>query len=505
MAEIPFKKVLIANRSEIAVRVINACRVLGLKTVSVYSDADRNAKHRWMADESVHIGAAPPTQSYLNVARIIEAARSTNAGAIHPGYGFLSEKPELAEACLAAGIVFVGPSAENIRLMGDKLESRRRMIAANVPVTPGMSSVGDDPDAFSRVASEIGYPVLVKASAGGGGKGMRIVRSESELKDAVESARRESEAAFGDNRVYIEKYLQRPRHIEFQVFADSHGNCVHLFERECSIQRRHQKIIEESPSTALTPELRMRMGTAAVRAAQSVKYVNAGTVEFLLDEQKNYYFLEMNTRIQVEHPITEVVTGTDLVVEQLRVAAGLPLSELVMKPIQRGHAIECRIYAEDGENNFMPSTGTILQYSEPAGPGIRVDSGVALGSEISIDYDPIMAKLIVHAPTRPLAIAKMQAALHDYNILGVRTSKRLMVDVLKHDDFRSGKTHTGFLDELKHRSELQSEAKAALVPVAACAAAVAGVASSSAGTVTMSSTHEAPTVWQQLGNWEIGR
>ncbi|MEA1981358.1 MAG: biotin carboxylase N-terminal domain-containing protein, partial [candidate division Zixibacteria bacterium] len=415
-----FKKILVANRSEIAVRVMNACKVLGIPSVAVYSEADKNSKHRIFADESVHIGPPPPRESYLDIEKIIKAAKETGCDAIHPGYGFLAENPEFGKRCTDEKITFIGPSPDAIKLLGNKVESRIKMEEAKIPLIPGMKSIGKSIEEFKKAADEAGYPVMIKAAAGGGGKGMRVVYAPDELQDAVETSKREALNAFNDDTVYLEKYIVNPRHIEFQILADSHGNTIHLFERECSIQRRHQKIIEETPSVALNDELRSRMGADAVKVAQAANYVNAGTVEFLLDETGHYYFLEMNTRIQVEHPITEMVVGVDLVVEQIRIAAGEKISDSFKNLTQRGHAIECRIYAEDGENNFMPSTGNVLFYSEPAGPGIRVDSGIQNGVEITIDYDPILAKLIVHAPDRNSAILKMIDALNNYKILGVK-------------------------------------------------------------------------------------
>ena len=383
-----FNKILVANRSEIAVRVMNACKVLGIPSVAVYSEADANSKHRRYADEAVFIGPPPPRESYLDIEKIIEAAKSTGCDAIHPGYGFLAENPLLPQRCAEEGIKFIGPSAEAMKLLGNKIQSRIKMAEANIPLIPGMKSSGADFNEVVKAAEEAGYPVMIKAAAGGGGKGMRVVHEPSMLKESFEAAQREAKNAFNDETVYLEKYIANPRHIEFQVLADTHGNCIHVFERECSIQRRHQKIIEETPSVALDDVRRAVMGADAVKVAQTADYTNAGTVEFLLDESGNYYFLEMNTRIQVEHPVTEMVTGTDLVVEQIRIAAGQPLSEELQKLTQRGHAIECRIYAEDGENNFMPSTGKVIHYSEPSGPGIRVDSGIGAGAEIRYRLRP---------------------------------------------------------------------------------------------------------------------
>jgi len=496
-----FNKILVANRSEIAVRVMNACRVLGIPCVAVYSDADLNAKHRWYADEAVHIGAPPPRESYLDIEKIINAAKEAGCDAIHPGYGFLAENPILAQRCIDEGITFIGPSPDAIRLLGNKVESRVKMADAGIPLIPGMKGNETDYAVFLEAATTAGYPVMIKAAAGGGGKGMRVVHRPEDLEDAIDAAKREAGNAFGDDTVYLEKYIVNPRHIEFQVMADHHGNTAHVFERECSIQRRHQKIIEETPSVALDDALRAKMGADAVRVAQAADYTNAGTVEFLLDESKNYYFLEMNTRIQVEHPITEMVTGVDLVVEQIRIAAGEPISEPFKNLTQRGHAIECRIYAEDGEQNFMPSTGRIVHYSEPAGPGIRVDSGVVAGVDITIDYDPIMAKLIVHAPSRELAIAKMIRALNEYKVLGVKSSKRFMIDVMSHENFVAGKTYTNFIEKHMGDRTLDTELYRDLAVAAAAAAAADRPAATASGGGTKAGY---PSPWEMIGAWEIG-
>jgi acetyl-CoA carboxylase biotin carboxylase subunit len=496
-----FKKILVANRSEIAIRVMNACRTLSIPSVAVYSEADENSKHRWYADEAVLIGPPSPGESYLNIDAIIAAAKQTGADAIHPGYGFLAENPLLPLRCEGEGIVFIGPGPEAMRLLGNKIESRVKMAEVGVPLIPGMTGKAEDQSVFLKAAQEAGYPVIIKAAAGGGGKGMRVVNEASQLQSALEAARREAKGAFGDDTVYLEKYISNPRHVEFQVIADSKGECVHVFERECSIQRRHQKIIEETPSVALNPELRAKMGADAVKVAKAAHYTNAGTVEFLLDETGHYYFLEMNTRIQVEHPVTEMVTGVDLVVEQIRVAAGLPLSSQLKSLSQRGHAIECRIYAEDGENGFMPSTGAVVHYTEPTGPGVRVDSGIMQGSEITIHYDPIMAKLIVHAPTRELAIAKMIDALNNYKILGVKTSKRFMIDVLLHPDFAAGKTYTNFIE--KHMQDRNGPSNGDR-EIAAVAAAVAQMTTPRAVAAGGGGAEELPTPWQLIGSWQIG-
>jgi len=497
-----FNKILIANRSEIAVRVMHACRTLGIPTVAVYSDADIKSKHRMLADESVHIGAAAPLESYLNFEKIINAAKSTGCDALHPGYGFLSENAAFAEHCRREKIKFIGPSPEAMRIMGDKVASRIAADKAGVPIVPGMESTSNDIKVFIQFAKEVGYPVLIKASAGGGGKGMRAVGSEKDLQSAIEAAQREAKNAFGDERVYLEKLLIYPRHIEFQILADEHGNCIHLFERECSIQRRHQKIIEETPSVALDDDLRARMGADAVIVAQAANYANAGTVEFLLDQEGNYYFLEMNTRLQVEHPITEMVTGIDLVVEQIRIAAGQRLNPDLKNAVQRGHAIECRIYAEDGDNNFLPSSGKILFYREPTGPGIRVDSGVLNDSEISTNYDPIMAKLIVHAPDRTTAISKMIDALNNYKIIGVKTPRHVMADILKHSEFVQGKTHTSFIE--KNLSNRSNNGKN--LQYLAVAAATAFSVLHSKQRLLSSSKGDAsiPSPWIMLGSWSIG-
>jgi acetyl-CoA carboxylase biotin carboxylase subunit len=497
-----FDKILIANRSEIAVRVINACKTLGIPSVAVYSDADAGSKHRLLADESVHIGPSAPRESYLAIDRIVAAAKEVGADAIHPGYGFLAENPRFAEACGAAGITFIGPTPNAIRLLGNKVESRVKMADAGVPLIPGMKGAETDVKLYQEMAAKVGYPVMIKAAAGGGGKGMRVVHDDNQLVEAIDAARREAKNAFDDDTVYLEKYIVNPRHIEFQVLADHHGTTVHVFERECSIQRRHQKIIEETPSVALDDSLRQKMGADAVKVAQTAGYTNAGTVEFLLDESKHYYFLEMNTRIQVEHPITEMVTGTDLVVEQIRIAADLPLSDQFRRLSQRGHAIECRIYAEDGENNFMPSTGTVVHYSEPSGPGIRIDSGIRRGGEVTINYDPIMAKLIVHAPDRNLAIRKMIDALNQYKILGVKTSKRFMIDVLDHPEFAAGRTYTNFIERhMGGRDVTHTEFQGMALAAAAAASQSGSGTSQAAGAGGRVSR---PTPWQTLGSMQIG-
>ena len=442
-----FKKILIANRGEIAIRIMRACKELGIQTVADYSDADKNSQHMQYADEAIHIGAASPKESYLNMDVLIRAALDSNAGAIHPGYGFLSENASFAGKVASANLTFIGPSVDSIRAMGDKAESKRMMKQAGVPTVPGMEDLESESD-FQKAAKEIGYPVLVKAAAGGGGKGMRVVNEEDELKESIEGARREALNAFGDERLLIERYIPNAHHIEFQVFGDQYGHLVHLFERECSVQRRHQKIIEETPSLLLTPELRAQMGEAAVKAARAVGYYNAGTVEFIFDPTNStFYFLEMNTRLQVEHPVTELTTGLDLVQWQIRVAAGERFPYQQEQITQHGHAIECRIYAEDPANGFLPSTGKLLQYIEPRGPGLRVDSGFIAGDEVTRFYDPLLAKLIVHAENRETAIQRMQAALKEYVVHGVITNIDFLQAVLSHLDFANGQITTRWVEQ----------------------------------------------------------
>jgi acetyl-CoA carboxylase biotin carboxylase subunit len=431
-------KVLVANRGEIAVRVIRACRELGMQSVAVYSDADARAVHAREADEAIHIGASPSAESYLVGQRIIEAALRAGAQAIHPGYGFLSEREWFARAVTDAGLLFVGPPADAIAAMGSKTAARTLAIAAGTPVVPGTTKPLSDAAEAARIAEEFGYPILLKAAAGGGGKGMRVVREKSELAPSLDAARREAKSSFGDDAVYVEKYIERPRHVEIQILGDAHGTMLYLGERECSVQRRHQKMIEEAPSVAVTPELRARMGEAAVRAASAAGYVNAGTCEFLLAANGEFYFLEMNTRIQVEHPVTELVTGIDLVQWQLRIAAGekLPFRQADIAP--RGWAIECRITSEDPANGFLPSTGRLDYVHLPSGPGIRWDGGVEAGSEVSLFYDPMIGKLIVWAPSRDAAIDRMRRALLELTISGVETSRDFHLRMMENAEFRRG-------------------------------------------------------------------
>lgn len=440
------KKILIANRGEIAVRIMATCREMGIQTVAIYSDADRNALHVREADEAYYIGPAPAAQSYLRIDTIVDVAKQSGAEAIHPGYGFLSENPTFVEACEKAGIIFIGPPAPAMRLMGSKIAAKQLAQSVGVPTIPGYNGEDQDDTVLISEAERIGFPLLIKASAGGGGKGMREVHTGANLREQLAGARREAQASFGDTTVFLERLIQQPRHVEIQVLGDTFGNLVHLGERECSIQRRHQKIVEESPSIALTPALRAEMGAAALRIARAAGYINAGTLEFLLDRDKQFYFLEMNTRLQVEHPVTELVTGIDLVRHQLQIAAGQPLGLSQEQINPRGHAIEVRLYAEDPENNFVPSTGTVTRYVKPAGPGIRVDSGIESGDEITQFYDPMIAKLIVFGEDRTTAIERLQAALKREAVFGVKTNSSLLLAIAKHPAFQEGHTFTSFLE-----------------------------------------------------------
>jgi acetyl-CoA carboxylase biotin carboxylase subunit len=446
------QKILIANRGEIAVRIIRACRDLGLASVAVFSESDRGARHVRMADEAVAIGPSPPRDSYLRIDTLIAAARATGADAVHPGYGFLAENPEFAAACARAGLTFIGPTAKAIELMGSKTAAREAARAAGVPIVPGTltplgAAAGDGE--LAAAARRVGYPIMVKAVAGGGGKGMRVVTRVEDLSGAVRAARSEAGSSFGDSAIYFERQLIRPRHIEVQILADQHGTVLPFVERECSIQRRHQKVIEETPSMAVSPRLRQRLTRAAAAVASSVGYTNAGTIEFLLDGQGRYYFLEMNTRLQVEHPITELVTGVDLVTWQIRIARGERLDVAPREAVTpRGHAIECRIYAEDPDTGFLPSPGRVLGLRAPDGPGVRDDSGVEAGSEISIYYDPLVSKLVAWGTTRAEAITRMTRALREYEVSGVRTSLPFFRWMLRQPAFARGEFHTGYLDEL---------------------------------------------------------
>jgi acetyl-CoA carboxylase biotin carboxylase subunit len=503
------KKILIANRGEIAVRVARACRDMGIPVAAVYSDADRASLHVLEADEAVRIGPAPALESYLNVDAVIAAARTVGADAIHPGYGFLAENWQFAKRCEDEGLTFIGPPSAALHLVGDKIRSRETMRGVGVPIIPGMLDAGGGDAACAAKAREMGYPVLVKASAGGGGKGMQVVRREEDLAGALATARRVAKSAFGDDTVYVEKLIERPRHVEFQVLADTHGNVVHLFERECSIQRRHQKIVEESPSTALTPELRARMGETAVKAAKACGYANAGTVEFLLAEDGRFYFLEVNARIQVEHPVTEFVTGVDLVREQILVASGRPLTLKQSDLSQRGHAIECRIYAEDPANDFLPSPGIVLGLREPAGPGVRHDCGIYEGWDVPVHYDPILSKLIVHAADRETARLRMLRALSDFVVLGIATTIDYLREIVASEAFAKGDTQTDFIE--KHMAPRGGGAKGA--PAAAEdggaleAALTAGALFLSAGSAPAAGggRRRERSPWDTLGDWSIGR
>lgn len=439
------KKILVANRGEIALRVMRSAREMGIKTVAIYSEADRNAPFVRYADEAVCIGPPPSSQSYLQADKIIEVCKELNVDGIHPGYGFLSENAEFARKVKTAGITFIGPSAEAMDMMGDKLSAKATAKKYNVPMIPGSDGAISDVTEATKLAKEIGFPLLIKASAGGGGKGMRLVEKESEVEEQMKLAISEAISAFGDGAVFIEKYAKGPRHIEIQVLADNHGNCVYLFERECSIQRRHQKVIEEAPSSVLTPELRKAMGESAVNVAKACNYSGAGTVEFLVDADMNFYFLEMNTRLQVEHPVTEMITGLDLVKEQIKVARGEKLSFKQDDLKINGHSIEVRVCAEDPANNFLPDIGKLKTYRIPSGPGVRVDDAFEEGMDIPIFYDPMIAKLVVHGKDRTDAISKMLRAIDDYEITGVETTLPFCSFVLQHDAFVSGKFDTGFI------------------------------------------------------------
>jgi acetyl-CoA carboxylase biotin carboxylase subunit len=498
------KKILVANRGEIAVRIIRACRDMGIPAVAIYSDADRTSLHVLEAEEALNVGPAPPLESYLNIDAVIEAARKAGADAIHPGYGFLAENSRFAARCEDEGITFIGPTSRALSLVGDKIRSRETMKAEGVPIIPGMLGKGADFSEYRTAAAEMGYPVLVKASAGGGGKGMTIVRSEDDLAGALEASSRVAMSAFGDDTVYIEKLIERPRHVEFQVLADTYGNVVHLFERECSIQRRHQKIVEESPSTALDDSLRARMGETAVRAARVVDYTNAGTVEFLLDEDGNFYFLEVNARVQVEHPVTEFVTGVDIVREQILVASGERLGFSQDELVQRGHAIECRIYAEDPRNGFLPSAGRVTLFREPSGPGVRHDCGIYAGWEVPVHYDPILSKLIVHAGDREGARRRMLRALSETAILGIETTIEYLRKIIANPAFAAGDTQTDFIE--RHMSDWESSDPAGdgdsdLADIALIAGALMLSTDRAPGSVV---EKRAVSPWDTLGGWRVG-
>ena len=500
-----FTKILIANRGEIAVRVIRACHEMGIAAVAVYSDVDRASLHVRKADEAYPIGPAAASESYLNMEKILDVAARSGADAIHPGYGFLSENAKFAQACADAGVKFIGPSAAAMDAMGSKTRARQAMERAGVPFVPGTSRGLESFEQAEQVAARIGYPVMLKAAAGGGGKGMRFVPAPEALKSALEGARSEAERSFGDGEVYLEKAMVNPRHIEMQVLADEHGNIVYLGERECSLQRRHQKVVEESPSPMVDADMRRRMGEVAVRVARAAGYTNAGTVEFLVDQQKNFYFLEMNTRLQVEHPVTELVTGLDLVQLQILIAAGERLAFTQDEVEIRGHAIECRIYAEDPDNNYFPSPGKITLLLEPSGPGVRRDSGIYEGWTVPMDYDPLLAKLIGYGTDRNQAISRLTRALNEYFVGGIKTNISLFRRILTDPDFRAAKMDTGFLDRLlkQKRTETAKDPKA--IEAAVIAAGVfALLGSGAAGSGELSSANETGNNKPSAAsNWKI--
>ena len=467
-----FKRILIANRGEIAVRVIRACREMGIESVAVYSDVDRRALHVRKADFAEYLGPAQASESYLNIPKILAAAKRSGAEAIHPGYGFLSENAKFARACREAGIVFIGPSPESMEMMGSKTKARQNMKKAGVPFVPGTDTGLKSAAEALEVAEKIGYPVMLKASAGGGGKGMRMVTSSKELASALETTQSEAQRAFGDSEVYIEKFIESPRHVEMQIFGDTHGNVIYLAELECSVQRRHQKVLEEAPCSFVDPDMRRRMGEVAVQVGKAANYVNAGTVEFLVDAHKNFYFLEMNTRLQVEHPVTEMVTGIDLVHLQFRIAAGEPLPIGQQDIVLRGHAIELRVYAEDPDNNFFPSPGRITRLISPSGPGLRRDSGMYEGWVVPLDYDPLLGKLIAYGENRTQVINRLRRALSEYFIGGIKTNISLFRRILLNPDFQAGKVDTGFLDRLLKEPIEGDERTARRVPIVALAAAI---------------------------------
>ncbi len=496
------QKILIANRGEIAIRIIRTCRELGVRAVAIYSEPDAESLHVRMADEAVCVGPASSSQSYLNIDAIVTAARKVNAEAVHPGYGFLAESAEFARAVTSAGLTFIGPTPEAMEIMGSKTSARRAAVAAGVPIVPGTVEPLSTAEEASATAEKFGYPVMLKAAAGGGGKGMRLVSDSADLRSAFETARTEAAAAFGDSSLYLEKAVERPRHIEIQLFADTHGNVVHLGERECSIQRRHQKVIEECPSPINDPDLRQRMGEAAVKLGQAVNYTGAGTVEFLLaDATRDFYFLEMNTRLQVEHPVTELATGLDLVREQFLVATGERLSFKQEDIHWQGHAIECRIYAEDPANNFFPSPGRITHLQEPAGPGVRVDSGVTRLSEVSIHYDPMIAKLAVWGRSRPEAIDRLRRALDEYDVSGITTTLPFFREVVRDEEFISGRLDTGFIARFNERraaAESQSTVSEVESDLAAIAAALS-YAASERETALRAATQTSASRWKKAG------
>ncbi|MGK2856835.1 MAG: acetyl-CoA carboxylase biotin carboxylase subunit [Thermoanaerobaculia bacterium] len=494
MASRLIRRLLVPNRGEIAVRIARSCREMGITSILACAEDDRATAFARSFDEVVSLGEGDARETYLNVEKIIDAARASGADAIHPGYGFLSERKSLAVACESAGVIFIGPRPDAIELMGSKSASRALMENLGVPVVPGYSGEDHSDAALIRESERVGFPLLVKASAGGGGKGMKIVAGPEELPLAIESGRREALKAFGDDRLLIERYIERPRHIEFQVFGDGEGNVIHLFERDCSIQRRHQKIVEESPATSFSAELRARMADAAVRAAAGVRYRSAGTVEFILDRDGSFYFLEMNTRLQVEHPVTEMVLGVDLVRAQIEVAQGNPVPWRQDELVQRGHAIECRIYAEDPDNGFLPQTGEVAYYREPSGAGIRVDSGIEAGSVVSVKYDPLLSKLIAHAETRELAIARLGRALDEYRILGTKTNLPYLRRIAGHAAWARGEVGTHFVAE--HEADLKPRALEGAVEIAAVISASGASAPARGGGL-----RAVASVWDTIGEF----
>jgi acetyl-CoA carboxylase biotin carboxylase subunit len=488
------EKLIVPNRGEIAVRIARACREMGIVSVLAHADDDDVRFVRRFFDEDISLGGGDARATYLNVDRVIDAARRSGAQALHPGYGFLSERAELAAACEDAGIVFVGPKASSIAAMGSKAAARQLMQSLGVPVVPGYDGDDQSLETLTREASRIGFPLLVKASAGGGGKGMKIVRAADELQAAIESAAREAMKAFGDDRLLLERYIEEPRHVEFQIFGDGKGNVVHLFERDCSIQRRHQKVVEETPAPRYSDELRQRMAAAAIAAARGVDYRNAGTVEFIVTPEGEFYFLEMNTRLQVEHPVTELVAGVDLVRAQIDVAGGKPMPWTQDELRQRGHAMQVRVYAEDPDDRFLPQSGTIAQYAEPTGPGVRVDAGVMRGSNIGVKFDPMLSKLICYAEDRETCVDRMQRALRDYVILGTKTNLSWLRRVISHDAFRAGHVSTRFIAD--HEADLVPRVPE-IVP--AIAAAIASAPKKQSGVTTGEPVQA--SVWDQLGAW----
>ncbi len=495
-----FKKILIANRGEIAIRVAKACKELCISTVGVYSTIDKKSLHLRFMDEIVWIGDSPAISSYLNIEAILDAARETHSEAIHPGYGFLAENVLFAKACEDAGIIFIGPSSKTLNLVADKVASRNTVKKVGVPIIPGMEMTCTDLNKFKQVAKEVGYPVMVKASMGGGGKGMRVVYDEKDLEKCIAISQREALSSFGDDSIYLEKYIEQPRHIEFQVLRDKYGNCVHLFERECSIQRRHQKIIEETPSPALNDEIRAKMGEAAKKVIEASDYTTAGTVEFLFDKNKKFYFLEVNARIQVEHPITEMVTGVDLVRQQILIASGEKLQLSQDRINQNGHAIETRIYAEDPDNNFVPSPGKIHYLSEPQGPGIRIDSGIFQGWNVPPHYDPILSKLIIWSENRKMSIVRISETLKEYVILGIKTNIGYLSRIIKNDNFIEGNFDTHFIDN-NEEILLPQHNNLDFALIASALNKKYGLKKRPVSQLTQYSQKTTP--WQELGNWEI--